>query len=146
MVSANIPLAKINNATFRQFLQQYTGQNIPDESTLRKGYLQGCYEDTIRKIREFVGNKKIFVSIDETPDKEWRSVANVVIGTLEVDTPPKIFLLTTEVLEKVNHQSICKLFHQSMFLLWPEGIKHDNVLLLVSDAAPYMVKAGKAIK
>ena len=52
LVSANIPLAKINNATFRQFLQQYTGQNIPDQFTLRKGYLQGCYEDTRRKIRD----------------------------------------------------------------------------------------------
>ncbi|XP_060845030.1 uncharacterized protein LOC132924631 [Rhopalosiphum padi] len=33
-----------------------------------------------------------------------------------------------------------------MSLLWPEGIKHDNVLLFLSDAAPYMVKAGKNIK
>jgi len=31
------------------------------------------------------------------------------------------------------------------FLLWPEGIKRDNVLLFVSDAVPYMVKAGKAL-
>jgi hypothetical protein len=30
--------------------------------------------------------------------------------------------------------------------LWPQGIKYDNVLLFLSDAAPYMVKAGKGIK
>jgi hypothetical protein len=28
-----------------------------------------------------------------------------------------------------------------MFLLWPEGIRHDDVLLFVTDAAPYIVKA-----
>jgi len=32
-----------------------------------------------------------------------------------------------------------------MSLLWPSGVKHENVLLFVSDAAPYMVKAGKAL-
>lgn len=32
-----------------------------------------------------------------------------------------------------------------MFLLWLGGI-HDNVLLFLSDAAPYMIKAGSSIK
>jgi len=30
--------------------------------------------------------------------------------------------------------------------LWPGGIHHDNVLLFLSDAAPYMVKAGQVLK
>jgi len=30
--------------------------------------------------------------------------------------------------------------------LWPDGIKHENVLIFVSDAATYMVKTGGAIK
>ncbi|XP_050061427.1 uncharacterized protein LOC126551598 [Aphis gossypii] len=32
-----------------------------------------------------------------------------------------------------------------MNILWPDVVLHDNVLLFVSDAAPYMVKAGKAL-
>lgn len=32
-----------------------------------------------------------------------------------------------------------------MFLLWPYGIHHDDVMLFLSDTAPYMIKAGKAI-
>lgn len=32
-----------------------------------------------------------------------------------------------------------------MGILWPEGVQHNNVLLFLSDAAPYMVKAGKYI-
>lgn len=30
--------------------------------------------------------------------------------------------------------------------IWLGGVKHDNVLLFVSNAAPYMLKAGKNIK
>lgn len=33
-----------------------------------------------------------------------------------------------------------------MNILWPDGVKHDDVLLLLSDAAPYMVKSASSIK
>ena len=52
-----------------------------------------------------------------------RYVANVVIGTLETNEPGEVFLLTSEVLETVNHSTICRLFEKCMFLLWPEGIR-----------------------
>ena len=33
-----------------------------------------------------------------------------------------------------------------MFLLWPEGIRYNDILLFVTDAAPYIVKAGKVVQ
>ncbi|KAL4132751.1 hypothetical protein QTP88_009852 [Uroleucon formosanum] len=145
-LSANIPLTKLNIPIFRDFLHKHTKQIIPDESTLRKNYIDQCYINTINKIRDYVRNKNVWVSIDETTDVEGRYVANVIIGTLEVNNPGKIFLLNSEVLEKANHSTISKLFDRSLFILWPEGILHDNVLLFVSDAAPYMVKSGKSLQ
>lgn len=145
-VSANIPLGKLNNSKLRDFLERHTGHTLPDESTLRKNYLIKCYEDTLNHIRECVNGKKIYVSIDESTDSEGRYVANVVIGTLETNSPGQVFLLTSEVLEAVNHSQICKLFDKSMYLLWPNGIQHESVLLFLTDAAPYMVKAAKSIK
>ena len=71
--------------------------------------LSQCYDDTISKIRGQVHGKKIFVSIGETTDVEHRYVTNVVIGTLEIDGPGEVFLLTSEVLEAVNHSTICRL-------------------------------------
>lgn len=142
LVSANIHLCKLNNFKLRDFLGRYTGHNILDESTLRKNYIPQCYEETIRKIRERVCGKKIFISIDESSDVEGR----VIVGTLEIDKPGEIFLLTVKVLESVNHSTICWLFDRSMVLLWPEGVQHDDVLLFMTDAAPYIVKAVKAIK
>lgn len=60
------------------------------------------------KIRVTVQDKKIWVSIDETTDSNGRYVANVIIGTLEIDCPGEIMLLISEVLEKVNHSTIAK--------------------------------------
>jgi len=64
---------------------------------------------------------------------------------LEPNHPGKQFLIHTDVLEKVNHNTISKLFDRVLHIIWPNGIKHDNVLLFLSDAAPYMMKAGKCI-
>ena len=123
-------------------LNLHFGRPIPDESTLRKNYLWQCYDNTISKVQ----GKKIFISIDKMTDVEHRYVANVVIGTLEIDEPSEVFLLTSEVLETINHSTICRLFEKCMFLFWPEGIRYDDVLLVVIDAAPYIVKAGMAVQ
>jgi len=84
--------------------------------------------------------------LDETTDAEGRFVLNFIIGTLEIGCPGKMILLNCEILEKAKHSTVAKMFNNSLYLLWPGGIQYDNVLLFVSDAAPYMVKAGKSIQ
>lgn len=44
--------------TFKHFLEKHTKQIIPDKSTLRKNYIDSCYEGTIEKIRLYVNDKK----------------------------------------------------------------------------------------
>lgn len=146
LLRANIPLKKINNKAFREFLSKYIKHDIPDESTLRKNYVPEIYNKTIQKIRDYVNNNRIWISIDETTDVEGRYIANVIIGTLEINEPGQIFFLASEILEKANHQGICKLFEDSLLLLWPDKICRENVLLFVTDAAPYMVKAAKVLQ
>ncbi|KAJ4443025.1 hypothetical protein ANN_04675 [Periplaneta americana] len=70
LISADIPLYKLKNKVFREFLEKYTQHTIPDESTLRKTYAASIYDETIQKIRDEIKDSSIWVSIDETPDKE----------------------------------------------------------------------------
>lgn len=100
----------------------------------------------MENIRSKLSSKRIWVSIDETTDVEGRYTANVIIGSLEVDRQGVVFLLYTEELEKTNFSSISKLFNKSMGILWPNGVQHEYVLLFITDAAPYMVKAGTALQ
>ncbi|CAI6357249.1 unnamed protein product [Macrosiphum euphorbiae] len=90
------------------------------------------------KIKIEIGNNQIWVSVDETCDVQGRCVANVIIGLS--------YLLHSEELEKTNHNTICKVFNKSMTILWPGDIMYNSVLLFLSDAAPYMVKAGSVLK
>jgi len=139
-------LNKLSNNEFNDFLEKYINENIPNETTLRKGYVDEIYQETLFKIRAYVNGEKIWVLIDETTDVIGRFIANVIIGTLVIDKAGQIFQLHSEELEKTNHSTIFKLFDKAIGILWPEGVQHDNFLLFISDAAPYMVKASSAIQ
>lgn len=146
LIRADIPIHKINNPDFKSFLEKYINKKMPDESTLRKTYLKDIYMETLNKIRDNIKTGTVWVSIDETTDVEGRYIANIIVGKLCSDTPSTPFLLNCEVLEKCNHATISRFFNDSMGLLWPNGVLHDKVLLFLSDAAPYMVKAGNALR
>uniref|UniRef100_A0A2S2R2X5 DUF659 domain-containing protein n=2 Tax=Sipha flava TaxID=143950 RepID=A0A2S2R2X5_9HEMI len=146
LVAANIPMNKLNNDVFRSFLSKYCNKNIPCESTLRKGYFDKCYEEVLLKIREAVGEHKIWVCIDETTDSERRNVANIIVGILQPESPGNFYLLHTDYLDKVNSSTITQLFDKVLHILWPTNVKYDNILLFISDAAPYMKKAGSTIQ
>uniref|UniRef100_T1IG19 Uncharacterized protein n=1 Tax=Rhodnius prolixus TaxID=13249 RepID=T1IG19_RHOPR len=110
LVRADIPFHKLKNPHFKGFLETYIGKKMPDESALRKNYLEDVYKDTLTKIRELIKDGPIWVSIDETTDVEGRYIANAVIGKLDsdADVDSKPFLLNCEVLEKCNHSTISR--------------------------------------
>lgn len=146
MMANDIPLWKLQNLEFKGFFEKYIKLKLPDELTLRKNYDPLCYEDVLRKIRIEIGDSSIWVSIDETINVQGYYVACVIIGSLSSEKSTKPIVLTIENLEKVNFQTISKLFNDSMSILWPEKVLHNKVLLFVTDAAPYMIKSGQALK
>ena len=141
LISANIPLNGLSKTKFKKFLETYTKNEIPCEATLRKGYVDDIYMETINTITE-----NIWVSIDETADAKGRFISNVIVGTLEEHCAGDIFLLNSYELDKANHSTICKLFDKSMNVLFTGDILHNNVLLFLSDTTHYIVKASEVLK
>ena len=129
----------------RQFLEKYTKREIPSESGLRKNYLNLCYTQCVNNLREKFDNNHIWLSVDETVDVKGRSIVNVIVGALNCDisTP---YLLHSEQADKVNHSTICQIVTKGLSTLWPNGIQFEKLLLFLTDAAPYMKKAGKSLK
>uniref|UniRef100_A0A914I6T0 DUF659 domain-containing protein n=1 Tax=Globodera rostochiensis TaxID=31243 RepID=A0A914I6T0_GLORO len=142
LIGANIPFFKINNPSLKYFLSKYTNRTIPDESTLRKNYLKICYKTSIERIKRQIGNSFIWVSVDETTDPLGRYAANLLVGKLDVSGfhPPN--LIAVKMLEKTNFETVSRFVNTG---LRDFGVKEENVLLLVTDAARYMIKAGKAL-
>ncbi len=70
LLAANIPWYKLQVPMFRQFLEEHCAVSIPDESTLRKTYLDSCYQDVLAKIKTKIQDQPIWFAIDETTDTE----------------------------------------------------------------------------
>lgn len=58
ILCANIPLHKLTNIELRSFLENNTLHDIPTESTLRKTYVDDCYNETMDFIRKNITGKK----------------------------------------------------------------------------------------
>lgn len=143
-IDVGIPLWKLENESLKKFVKKYTQKTIPNESTLRKYYVDMYYNDTIAKIKANTLNKKLWISVDETIDSLGRQMCNVFVGTLEpehCEQPSNMYLVTCEPLTATNSTTISQLVNSTLHLLWKDEIKYDDVLLFVTDAAPYMRKA-----
>lgn len=147
LISADIPLYKMRNQNFKSFLEKYTQYKMPSETTLRTNSVKDLYKETIDNIKSCVKNHFLWMSIDETTDATGRYVANVIIGILDFEEliSKQKYLLNTAVLDKANHSTIARLFDDSIKILG-ENFDKDSILLFITDAAPYMVKAAKAIQ
>lgn len=85
LIRSDIPLFKLKNSAFKDFIEKYSGFKLPNESTLRKNYMGEIYEETVSKILQIIGDGPIWVGMDETTDVDGRYIANVIIGKLSTE-------------------------------------------------------------
>ena len=145
LIESNIPLKKLNNQSFQAFLEEFTERRIPNESTLRLHYVEPLYKRIIEKIREKVDSNYVYFIIDEATDTCERKVLNVLVGVLNGEYS-KPMLIDVKFHENTKHSSIQTAFLDSCQLLWSNGIQYNKVLLLVTDAAPYMTCSATNLK
>lgn len=146
-IAADIPLYKIRHVQIKSFFEKYTSYKVPSETNLRTKYVTSLYNDTMEYIKSRIKNHFLWLSIDETTDIAGRNVANVVIGILDSDEKisKQTYLINIVNMDSVNHTSIARLFNDSIAILGPD-FDRDSILLFITDAAPYMVKASHAIQ
>lgn len=144
MLAANIPWTKLQNPRLRKFLEARCAISLPDESTLRKSYLDICYQDALHEIRAELKDQPIWISADETTDTEGRFILNVVAGRLSDASPGKAYLVQSMVLEKTNAETVSRAVNDVVTKVIQ--VEPERVLLLLSDAAAYMLKCGMQLK
>ena len=144
-LSANIPWGKLQVPRLRSFLEDNLGIKLPDEWTLRNKYLDQCSDDVLDEIRKALSGHPIWISVDETTDATGRYVANVMAGRLDSEAYYKPYLINCCFLDKANSDAVARLVNNSVKALWP-NFNEDLLKLLLTDAAPYMIKCGKSLK
>ena len=147
LVSCNIPFDRISKPGFKRFFDKYIKFDLPEKSSLWKTYLKPLYIKTIEKIRTELKDEFIWLQIDETEDSRKKKVVNVIVGSLNADKNQcKKFLIDMRFVSSANNFTITQAVTDALTILWPEGIKYEKFLVLITDAVNYMKKAGRALK
>lgn len=105
-----------------------------------------CYFQAIEHIRKSLEDSFILIVVDETADINGHYVANLLVGALSCDKLSRPFLIACKQLEKTNHSTITRFVNDGLKILWPGGGCDEKVLLMLSDAAPYMIKAAAILE
>lgn len=146
-LAANIPLNKLTNPQVKTFLQKYSKFNPPDESTLRKNVVGKVFATVLDEIKHEIGGNSMYIVVDETSDACGRYIVNLMIGKLTEDEPGKAYLIAVKEVEKTNNLTVTRFIQETLthFFL-PNPVPTEKILVLLSDAAPYMIKAGQNLK
>lgn len=143
-LEANIPLHKAAHPSVKDFIEKHTKYAAPSEATLRNKCLPTLYEERVEKMKERAAGNYIWVSMDECTDCEQRFVANFVFGVLGVEKErDRSYLFASKVLTVTNSTTVAQFFDESISEL---NVERSKVLLVATDAAPYMVATMGALK
>lgn len=147
LVSCDIPLYKLRNPLFCALFDQYTTEAVPSESTVREKFVPQLSSKLMENISLAAMNKFLWISIDETTDRQKNKVVNVIMGILSNDEniAKQKFLLRVSIESQVDHEIIVRVYQKAVEKLGGNFNK-DRVLLFLTDAAPYIVLAGKTLK
>lgn len=157
LILCNIPWSQMKNNAFKDFFQKYmcgvcccncNDKKVPDESQLRKVYLDKLYKNKMAFIYEKIKDQKLCISLDETTDFLGRYIVHFLVTPLNENFSNRPYLIACKMLEKVNGQTISNFVIECLQNIWQDNYerKVDNVLVLCTDSVAYMLSAGRNLK
>lgn len=143
-LEAGIPLWKLRHPSIKNFFYQEHKEILPCSSTFYKK-IEEIHSETLEKIKNNIGVSPIYFICDETTDAKHRYALNVLVGKLNGE-PSAPMLLSTIFLEKTNNTTVQQGLLKATTTLYGANIPFERVRFLITDQAPYMIKAGKGLK
>lgn len=138
-LSSDIPLYKINNPYLKD-LFRYINKELPSESTCRSR-IPLLVSTEVTRIKNLIQGENIFLVIDES-ELCGKKYFNTLIGLLK--EPNKTYLIDCRVCDGSIDQRF--VIHTIDDKVRDLEINRKEFSLLLTDAAPYMLAAGKILK
>ena len=139
-LEADIPLYKLQHSSIKNLFNPTLGHHCPSESACQKQVNDLAFKKSER-IKKLLTRKPIFLVVDES-DVSGQKYVNVLAGLVE--EPNKTYLIARSPLSgNPNSSNICTIVDDC---LKETGITREMFLLLLSDAAKYILKAGDTLK
>lgn len=138
-VSADIPLHKLRHPKFYN-LFKFLGYSLPSESTIR-ACIEEAYNTETSTIKNLIRDKYVFIVVDETSN-DRKYFTGILVGL--ISNPQKTYAICLDTSNTPpNSKYIVCLIQKT---LSDFDILDEKLLVLLSDAARYMIRAGDELK
>ncbi len=109
--------------------------------------LDDLYKLSQTKIKKKISEGPIFLMFDETTDCVGRYILNILIGKCSEIKRSQPLLVKSVEITKTNSKNVNFQIIQLLNILYNNVTsKYTNIKLLLSDRAPYALKAGTLLK
>lgn len=138
-LEADIPLHKLKAKSLINLFNEMN-RPLPSQTNAR-GYVQSISNNIIHRCIQHLSGAKCFLVIDET-EIDGSKFVNTLVGS--ISEPNITYLVDCQLIDSSpNTTLICQIIDDNIQRM---KIQRPTFLLLISDAAPYMIAAGKALE
>ena len=138
-LQSDIPLHKLKSEPLKNLFNSI-GKPLPSESKSRS-CVDSIFDSQIIEIQKIIDQQPIFLVVDES-DVSGQKYVNVLVDL--VAKPGVTYLVDClPINSSPNTAMICTVIDDSLKIL---NVNRENFLLLISDAARYMVSAANTMK
>eukprot|EP00095_Tigriopus_kingsejongensis_P010695 snap_masked-scaffold1306_size49381-processed-gene-0.0 protein:Tk10695 transcript:snap_masked-scaffold1306_size49381-processed-gene-0.0-mRNA-1 annotation:"PREDICTED: uncharacterized protein LOC100902024" len=144
-LSANIPLSKVENPDFRKFLEVYCKQPVPGRNTLTK-VIEEETKEQLQKIKAKFSGKDLCIQVDETTDRQGRSMTAILASPLDGQSLDQPFMSDCVGIITANKVTLQQAVIKSLSKLFGDKVDFNKLRVFLTDGAPYCIKAGLGLK
>ncbi|QQP49652.1 Uncharacterized protein FKW44_010398 [Caligus rogercresseyi] len=145
LAACNIPVTKIENPAFIQFMEEHTKKIIPSRRVITK-IIEKESQHVIDNIKEKIKDEDLFLLLDESKDPKGRAMTAVLIGPLDGRFDSRPYLINVVDIKEANSKTIVTTVVDNLQNVLGEHFSPSRFKLLVTDGAAYCVKAAKSLK
>ncbi|KAF7696572.1 hypothetical protein CDIK_1749 [Cucumispora dikerogammari] len=138
--SCDIPFSKLVNSDMKEIFY-YMGFQSPSKGSLIQYLINNYCSYIVYKVSRLLEKQKNFLVVDESEINETKYF-NIMTGLIL--NPKAIFLLKTVSIKGSVNSS--KVIENIIYNLKEKKISTEDVLLIISDIASYMIKATSHLK
>ena len=116
--------------------------NLPSRREIARSFIPSLYKDTIQRIICDINQHPVYLILDEKLDAAMRNFLNILIGKFD-ENPSKPALISAQFLEKTDSGNVSRAVVKC---LQETQIEFNNLWLVVTDQAPYMIKCFRMLQ
>lgn len=142
LIVCNIPFRLLQKGPFVSFWNKYALCKLPSRRSIQR-LLPFVREHIEKKTKSELKDKKLWLCVDETTDRQKHSVVNVMVRTMEPYQSSSAFLLASKRVVNCTADEILKVVLDSFNKF---EISTNQLLMFMTDGAANMLSLGRSLK